>query len=289
VDATSDIDEDLLRKYIRAWESLDLPALVALLHDDITMSMPPSPTWLQGSAAASAFLAARPFVLLASATRSIVPISANGQPAIAFYVGGELHGVQVLRFSHGRVREMHHFCDETSFAAFDLPRTPGATLERKEQQRARAVADLAEGIILATVEVAVRPERAFRALASSEVVLWWVRPGVFDTREWTGEVRVGGRWSASGEGRGHRYVIEGEFLEVEPPRKLVHTWHRFEAPGPTTKVTYLLEPTDDATRITLRHVGFTSRETCESTAVGWETSLEQLATHLAGATRRASQ
>jgi RNA polymerase sigma-70 factor (ECF subfamily) len=123
VDASSEIDEGLLGKYIRAWEALDFEALVALLHDDITMSMPPSPTWFRGKAASSAFLAGRPFVTLAPATRNVVALRANGQPAVAFYVGGALQAVQVLRLSGGRVLEMHHFCDEQSFAAFGLPAT----------------------------------------------------------------------------------------------------------------------------------------------------------------------
>ena len=63
-----------------------------------------------------------------------------------------------------------------------------------ENGRARAVADLAEGLILASVEIAAPPERVFRALVSKEVCEWWGRPGVFDTREWTGDARVGGRW-----------------------------------------------------------------------------------------------
>ena len=60
-----------------------------------------------------------------------------------------------------------------------------------ENSRASAVADLAEGQILASVEIAASPERVFRALVSKEVCEWWVRPGVFNTREWTGDVRVG--------------------------------------------------------------------------------------------------
>jgi uncharacterized protein YndB with AHSA1/START domain len=149
-----------------------------------------------------------------------------------------------------------------------------------EQSRARAVADLAEGHILATVEIAAPPERVFRALASPELLDWWVRPGVFDTREWTGDVRVGGRWRASGVGKGRPYVLEGEFLEVDPPQKLLHTWRTAGAPGAPTTVTYLLERLDGGTRITLRHAGFTSRETCANTAVGWETSFERLAESL---------
>jgi hypothetical protein len=75
-------------------------------------------------------------------------------------------------------------------------------MSRINDTRARAVADLREGLILASVEVAASPEGVCRALASNEITHWWVRPGVFDTREWTGDVRAGGRWRASGMTRG---------------------------------------------------------------------------------------
>jgi uncharacterized protein YndB with AHSA1/START domain len=133
---------------------------------------------------------------------------------------------------------------------------------------ARAVADLATGMILASVEVAAPPERVFRAMTSQEIIDWWVRPGVFDTREWTGEVHVGVGWSVSGIGGGQPYTLEGEFLEVDPPGKLVHPWRPAGALGVPTKVTYLLEALDGGTRLTLRHYGFTSRETCMNTCLG---------------------
>lgn len=142
---------------------------------------------------------------------------------------------------------------------------------------ARAVADFAEGCVLASVEIAASPERVFVALASKEIVDWWVRPGVFDTREWTGDVRVGGRWRASGVARGQPYVLEGEFLEVDPPRKLVHTWHFAGAPETATTVVYLLERLDGGTRVTVRHSGFPAGESCANTSIGWETSLQRLA------------
>lgn len=150
-----------------------------------------------------------------------------------------------------------------------------------EIRQARAVADLAAGEILATVEVAALPERVFRALASREIVDWWVRPGVFDTREWSGDARVGGSWRATGVGNGRPYTLEGAFLAVDPPRTLVHTWQVAGAPGAPTTLSYLLEPVDGGTRITLRHAGFRSREVCAGTAVGWETSFARLAELLA--------
>jgi uncharacterized protein YndB with AHSA1/START domain len=106
---------------------------------------------------------------------------------------------------------------------------------------ARAVADLAGGQLLACVEIAAIPERVFQALTSKEITAWWVRPGVFDTREWSGDVRVGGRWRAAGTSRGQPYVQEGEFLEIESPRKLVHTWDGAGTAAAPSTVTYLLD------------------------------------------------
>src|SRR5216117_1603304 len=138
-----------------------------------------------------------------------------------------------------------------------------------EMSRARSVADIHDGAILAGVEIAAPPERVFRALASKEIVDWWVRPGVFDTREWSGEVKVGGCWRASGTANGQPYTLEGEFLEVDPPRKLVHTWQVVGRPGAPTTVTYLLEPTDGGTRLTLRHTGFVPPAAGANTSAGW--------------------
>jgi len=149
-----------------------------------------------------------------------------------------------------------------------------------EIRRARAVAHLAEGYVLASVEVAAPSDRVFRALASEEIVRWWVRPGVFDTREWTGDVRVGGHWRTSGDSSRGPYSLGGEFLVIEPAHALVHTWQAVGTPAVLSTVTYLLESLAEGTRITLRHQGFASREGCANTGVGWETSFEQLAVSL---------
>ncbi len=141
---------------------------------------------------------------------------------------------------------------------------------------ARAVADVAGGLILATVDVAAPPERVFNALTSKEVCDWWLRPGVFDTREWTADVRVGGHWRASGVGNGRPYSLEGEFLEVDPARKLVQTWNVVGLSGEPSRVTYLLEALVSGTRITLRHSGAMTPAVCSNTAIGWETSFERL-------------
>lgn len=141
--------------------------------------------------------------------------------------------------------------------------------------------DLADGRILATALMPASVERTFAALASPEVTTWWVRPGVFDTREWNGEVRVGGHWSASGIGRGEPYTLGGEFTACDAPHRLAHTWQT--PAGETTAVAYELRARDGGTQLVLRHDGFASASCCENTAIGWETSLERLIAHLRAA------
>ena len=142
---------------------------------------------------------------------------------------------------------------------------------------ARAVSDLVDGSVVASVEIAKTPDRVFQALASREVITWWVNPGVFDTREWTGDVRVGGSWSASGVARGAPYTLVGEFLEVDPPRKLVQTWQMKGTPGSPSTVTYMLETIPGGTRLTVRHSGIAAPDQRANVGAGWRSSFDQLA------------
>ena len=154
-------------------------------------------------------------------------------------------------------------------------------VELKSRGAARAVADLSEGAILASVEIAASAERVFETLASPEIAKWWVKPGVFDTREWIGEARVGGRWRATGMMvDGQRWALEGEFLEVDPPHRLVHTWVTPESLGAPSVVTYLLERIEGGTRLTLRHTGVSQPDACMGACMGWESCLTHLALQL---------
>jgi uncharacterized protein YndB with AHSA1/START domain len=142
---------------------------------------------------------------------------------------------------------------------------------------ARFVADTAQGQVLAGVDLEARPDQVFPMLAGPAVCNWWVRPGVFDTREWSGEFRRGGQWRATGVGGGKPYAIAGEFLEVVPVERLVHTWQGAGAPGAPSIVAYRLEPIEGGTRLTIRHSGLVEPVVCRNTGIGWETSLMRLA------------
>lgn len=154
------------------------------------------------------------------------------------------------------------------------------------RQKARALADVSTGIILAEVEIAAPPERVFTALSSEEVTSWWGDDGTYRTTGWTADLRVGGAWKASGVGvDGRTFCVEGEYLVVEPPRKIVQTWRPDWDGGRATTLTYSLVPTKTGTLLTVRHEGFAGDQagSCRSHADGWEMVLGWLQSWLSPA------
>jgi uncharacterized protein YndB with AHSA1/START domain len=153
---------------------------------------------------------------------------------------------------------------------------------------ARAIADVETGTILARVEIAAPPERVFRALTTDDITQWWGSPDTYRTTAFTGDVRPGGRWRSDGIGAdGKPFSVEGEFREVDPPRKLVQTWKAAWDGGNETTITYRLEPIAGGTLLTLRHEGFGDRvESCRGHGEGWERVFGWLARYLASASTR---
>lgn len=150
---------------------------------------------------------------------------------------------------------------------------------------ARAIADVANGIVLASVEIAAAPERVFRALTSDDITRWWGSDETYRTLKWTGDVRVGGAWVAEGVGRDGPFSVSGEFVEVDPPSTIVQTWRAPWDGNQTTTLTYRLEAIAGGTRLTLRHEGFGDRaEACRGHGDGWELVLAWLRAYLASST-----
>jgi ketosteroid isomerase-like protein len=108
------------RRYIAAWEAGDLDALVALLHDDVTISMPPLPSWFRGVAAVKEFFRAR---MAIKVDRRVVRLEAADPLVFAFYRGSPLtgYGVHVLQLTGGTISEAHAFIDDTLLPRFGAP------------------------------------------------------------------------------------------------------------------------------------------------------------------------
>jgi uncharacterized protein YndB with AHSA1/START domain len=158
------------------------------------------------------------------------------------------------------------------------------TSTMKKSGAARAIADLSQGTILATVEIAAARDRVFRALTDpQEVVRWWGSPDTYRTTEWKADLREGGSFRASGLGAdGVAFSVVGEYVVIDPPNKLVHTWKADWDGGRVTTVSIVLDSIATGTRVTLRHDGFAGHaESCSSHASGWEQVLGWLDGHAA--------
>jgi uncharacterized protein YndB with AHSA1/START domain/biotin operon repressor len=82
-------------------------------------------------------------------------------------------------------------------------------------------------------------------------------------------------------------VASGTFLDVDPPRRLVHTWGwegypRAVVPPGATVVSYLLEPVPAGTLLRLEHAFLPTMRSAGSHARGWAHYLERLADAASG-------
>ncbi|HTJ70202.1 MAG TPA: sigma-70 family RNA polymerase sigma factor [Actinospica sp.] len=116
----------LTDRFVTAFTGHDVPALIALMTDDVWVKMPPLPFEYRGIEAARLFFTAA-FARDCTISR-LIPTRANGQPAWGEYgsdpLTGRLRctGVLVATYATGGISELTHF--ETTVAPyFGLPRT----------------------------------------------------------------------------------------------------------------------------------------------------------------------
>jgi RNA polymerase sigma-70 factor (ECF subfamily) len=118
-----DSQEALLARYVDAFERFDIDALVKLLHEDATMSMPPYPLWLRGADELGTWLRGPGSACEGS---RLVAIAANGAPAFAQWRptpdgGYDAWSIHVIRVLGGRITGIDFFVDPNLFPLFGQP------------------------------------------------------------------------------------------------------------------------------------------------------------------------
>ena len=119
-------DEELLSRYVKAFEDYDMEALTALIHEDAIQSMPPFDMWLSGRN--DIFKWWWGPGIGCEGSRVIPTVAANGAPAFGQYkpsesgIGFDPWALQVIEVEDGRIIELTFFLDtETLFPLFGLP------------------------------------------------------------------------------------------------------------------------------------------------------------------------
>jgi RNA polymerase sigma-70 factor, ECF subfamily len=117
----AETERELLRRYIDAWERVDVDGLVALLREDATMTMPPLPT-LFGASAIGRF-----FRHLCDGGNigdiRVAPTAANRRPAVIMHRlvhdSWQPHGVLALDVDDRRIRRLDTYLDPSLVPAFE--------------------------------------------------------------------------------------------------------------------------------------------------------------------------
>ena len=131
-------------------------------------------------------------------------------------------------------------------------------------------------VLEVSVHIAARPETVFPYFTDPERYVQWMGTSA------TLEAVPGGVYRV-----GIRDGVEavGEFLEVDPPRRLVFTWgwtDRFAVAPGSTRVVVTFTEEDGGTRVVLRHHDLPTEELRAHHRTGWDTYLPRLAARASG-------
>jgi RNA polymerase sigma-70 factor (TIGR02960 family) len=122
--AGSAAEQELVARFVAAYQAADVSGVVALLTDDVFMSMPPVPLEYLGREPVGAFVA----MLFGSGRRFVLlPTRANGQPAYGVYGYGEDDvcrpvGLVTTGLNGDRISSLSCY-EARVFAWFGLPET----------------------------------------------------------------------------------------------------------------------------------------------------------------------
>ena len=118
----------LLARYVTAWEAADSAELIAVLREDVALTMPPLPVWFGGRVDVQTFLEGSLFKMFDPFRVRLVPVRANGSPAFAVYQMGEesvyrAAALHILTIENGMISEINDFLtfDGQLFSQFGLP------------------------------------------------------------------------------------------------------------------------------------------------------------------------
>jgi RNA polymerase sigma-70 factor, ECF subfamily len=126
IPASPGAEERVVKRFLAAWEAVDVDSLVELLAEDAIMTMPPESMRIVGTDAIGDFFRTVPAAGRLERIR-LVPTRANGQPTVAAYMEAddgafEAYGIMVLALDGERVASITGFagCPEL-FPELGLP------------------------------------------------------------------------------------------------------------------------------------------------------------------------
>ncbi|WP_421997582.1 SRPBCC family protein [Reyranella sp.] len=126
------------------------------------------------------------------------------------------------------------------------------------------------------------PERVFAAWTDPVQLLDWFGPPGMRNTHCRLDLRVGGGWELTAEGRGTTRALSGRYLAIDPPRLLAFTWAWHEAGSLDTPrehetvVTLAFRSVGHRTEMTLTQTRFRDADGAARHRWGWTGTFERL-------------
>ena len=129
-------------------------------------------------------------------------------------------------------------------------------------------------------------EELFAAWTQEEGLKQWWGPKGFTTSKVEMDSRVGGKYRVEMQPpEGESFHLNGEFLEITPPERLVcaFQWERGDWEYPETLLTVEFLERGDGAELLLTHEGFPDENMREEHETGWGECLDRLRDSLGSA------
>jgi uncharacterized protein YndB with AHSA1/START domain len=157
-------------------------------------------------------------------------------------------------------------------------------IKNHAEKQSNSVVPDQDAIVCQTL-IAAPPDRVFQALVDPRrVPQWWGGQGAgqaYRCTKFENELRVGGSWRSSGvTGDGATFEVFGEYLEIDSPLLLVHTWIASWTGDVKTVVRWELQVAEQGTRVTVRHSGLAAHPEIGQSYRAWPRMLSWLQTFL---------
>ena len=122
------------------------------------------------------------------------------------------------------------------------------------------------------------PDRVYRAFLDPDALVKWMAPHGFTAKVHSQEARVGGRYKMSfkNHSTGNSHSFGGEYLELVPNERIVHTDTFDNGPPGTMKVTVTLRKVVVGTELNIVQEGVPDVIPAEACYLGWGESLQLL-------------
>ena len=122
------------------------------------------------------------------------------------------------------------------------------------------------------------PERVYRAFLDPDAMAKWLPPHGFTGKVHSIDARVGGRYKMSfrNHSTGSSHSFGGEYLELVPNERIVHTDAFDDGPPGTMKTTITLKKLMVGTEVNIVQEGVPDAIPAEACYLGWGESLQLL-------------